>query len=261
MSQVLSEQQMIDFGRDGYLHMPAAVSVEACRAAMQAINHNLGQGMDPSQMTKFRAQSYCPQLQPEPVITDLFNESKAFAAAEQMIGGGKVQKAGGGQIALRFPAAPGGEPKGFGGHIDGIGSGSNGIPVGEFRRGFTMLCVVLLDDVLEQHCGNFTVWPGSHVLIEQVLKSSGPASLSKGTPKTDPGPPMMTTGQQGDVIFVHYLTLHSVAPHIGPRIRYAAIFRVRHVDVATNGEAAYTDKWLEFEPIRAALGESAAPQR
>ncbi len=250
MSLQLTLDQKKHFVDHGYLHLPGAVSREACHAAMRAINHSVGQGIDIADVAQMRARSYCTELQKEPFITELFNASDAMPACESLMGEGNVTPAGSGQIALRFPLEPGKQAKDFNGHIDGIGTGINGIPKGEFRRGFTTLCVVLLDDVPEPHWGNFTVWPGSHHLVADALRTRGIESLSEGTPDVgDPGPPLMITGKQGDVVLAHYLTLHSVAPHIGPRIRYATIFRIRHVDVSKNGEAAYTDKWLEFEPL------------
>jgi len=252
MSIQLTAEQKKFFHDQGYLHVPGVVPVERCRGAMQAINHSIGQGIDLSRIDKLRATSYCQELKEQPVLTDLVNATGVIGIAEQLMGEGKVVEAASGQVALRFPKPPGAEPKTPGGHIDGVGTGTNGIPKGEFRRFFSMLCVVLLDDLPDRHCGNFTVWPGSHLKMEAKIREIGIEALADGTPKlADPGQPLMTTGRQGDVVLAHYLTLHGVGPHVGPRIRYAAIFRIRHVNAEANNVAGYTDKWLEFDGIRA----------
>ncbi len=240
------------FTRWGYLHVPQAVPLDLCRRAMRAINHSIGQGIDLSRVAEYRAKSYCEELREQPVITDLAAASAIPSVCEQLMGEGSVAGVGSGQIALRFPSPPGTEAKAPGGHIDGLGTGVNGIPKGEFRRFFSLLVVMLLDDVTEVNSGNFTVWPGTHHGMEAHLKRVGTQVLAEGTPHLeDAGEPVMTTGRQGDVTLAHYLTLHGVGPHVGPRIRYAVIFRVRHVDAQRNNVAGFTDKWLEFAPLRA----------
>jgi hypothetical protein len=72
--------------------------------ALRAINASLGEfGIDPAQLTTFRAQSYCPPLRSAPEILDLFERTPARSLAEAAIGAGKVRPVKSGQIALRFP--------------------------------------------------------------------------------------------------------------------------------------------------------------
>ena len=78
----LSDAQRQEFFEQGYLRVPNVVPKETVNAALRAINYRLGEGIDPTQLTKFRSQSYCPELQKESVITDLYNATPAKVLAE-----------------------------------------------------------------------------------------------------------------------------------------------------------------------------------
>ena len=171
------------------------------------------------------------------------------------MGEGNLLTAGSGQIALRFPRATTDpiEPRG---HIDGRGTGTNGIPAGQFHRSFTMLAVVLLSDLPTPYSGNFTVWPGTHRYFEQIFQEQGPEALGRAVDTMDTGiPPVQITGQPGDVVLCHHQILHTAVANSSPNIRYAAIFRATHKDAATNGVAAMTDIWREWPGVREAVSE------
>jgi hypothetical protein len=257
----LNRQQKQQLYEDGYLVIPGVIPRLMVDEARRAINHHLGtEGMPPDELPKMGATTYCPGLGNEPVITDLFNRSPLFSLCESAVGEGNLLPAGGGQIALRFPRATADrmEPKG---HIDGRGTGINGIPKGEFRRGFTMLAVVLLADLPEPYSGNFTVWPGTHRLFETLFREQGPAALAEGIDTMElPHAPVQTTGQAGDVVITHHQIVHAAAPNCSANIRYAAIFRGRHRDVEANGTEAMTDIWREWPGLRD-VTESAGNQK
>src|ERR1700704_4686504 len=100
----LSLAQKQTLYHDGFVELPGAVPYELVDAARLAINASLGEnGVDPAQLTRFRAQSYCPELQGAPVITNLLTDSSVLSLAESAIGPGQIARPGGGQIALRFP--------------------------------------------------------------------------------------------------------------------------------------------------------------
>ncbi len=236
---------------DGYLVLKGLVPVALIEAARQAINHDLGErGMPPGDLNKFRSQTYCPEITRSVALTDLFNSTPVFSVCEQLLGEGKVQRAGSAQIALRFPRADS-EPQAPRGHIDGQGNGINGIPKGEFVRGFTLLAVVLLSDLPEPYSGNFTVWPGTHRQFETIFKEKGPAYLAEGIGAVELcSPPVQITGEPGDVVLTHHQLVHTAVANSSPNIRYAAIFRGRHIDVDKNGVEAMTDIWREWEGLR-----------
>jgi hypothetical protein len=237
-------QQMHD---DGYLVLKGMVPRVMVDAARQAINHHMGEyGMPPDELNTYRAQTYCRSITREPVLTDLFNKTPVFAVCEQLVGEGNLLPASSAQIALRFPR-PDTEPQEPRGHIDGQGTGTNGIPRGEFARSFTMLAVVLLSDLPKPYSGNFTVWPGTHRQFETVFKEKGPASLADGIGAVELcSEPVQITGEPGDVVITHHQLVHTAVANSCPDIRYAAIFRGSHKDAKEIGVAAMTDIWREW---------------
>ncbi len=79
------------FATQGFLILPQAVPVELVHQALRAINHELGNGMDPALMGQFRAQSFCPELRARSAITDLFTRSPAQELLQTLIGGAGLQ--------------------------------------------------------------------------------------------------------------------------------------------------------------------------
>lgn len=247
----LTDEQRRSMIDDGYLVVRQCVPRDLVDRARQAINHSLGNvGLPPDKLPEMRARSYCTEIAGEAVITDLASESPLFEAGEALLGPGNLKPMTWGQVALRFPSPPGTEPKAVNGHLDGIGTGINGIEKGDFRRDFTMLAVVLLSHLPEPFAGNFTVWPGTHTFFEGYFREHGWGEVHQGLPKDQyPREPVQVTGEPGDVCFAHHATVHAAFGNFSPNIRYAAIFRLRHVDVETIGKAALTDIWREWEGL------------
>jgi hypothetical protein len=250
----LSHWQKQAFYRDGYIHVPGVVPRVMVDAALRAINHSVGNGIPAEKLATIRSQSYCSELQKEPVITDLFNKTPAIALAESLIGPGKIRPVGGAQIALRFPGMqdPPGEPRP---HLDGMHSPTNGVPEGTIGN-FTMLVGVLLSDLTAPYSGNFTVWPGTHHRYEQYFREHTPQSLLDGMPPIALPEPVQILGKAGDVVLVHYQLAHSAAPNVSPHTRYAIFFRLTHTAHDAHKWEAMTDIWLEYEGMRALLPES-----
>jgi hypothetical protein len=246
----LTTAQRRQMYEDGYLVIPGAVPPLMVEEARRLINHSLGNvGMPPDDLRKMAATTYCPELTKTPTFTDIFNKTPLFSLCESVVGAGNLLTAGSVQIALRFPNATGerSEPKG---HLDGRGTGTNGIPVGEFHRHFTMLVVVLLSDLPEPYSGNFTVWPGTHRQFEQIFREKGPAALADAVDTLDTGvAPVQITGKAGDAVLCHHQLKHTACGNASPNVRYAAIFRASHKDVHKNGTEAMTDIWREWPGI------------
>jgi hypothetical protein len=126
----LNTQQLQQIHDDGYLVLKGMVPRVMVDAARQAINHHMGEyGMPPDELNTYRAQTYCRSITRDAVLTDLFNKTPVFSACEQLVGEGNLLPASSAQIALRFPR-PDTEPQEPRGHIDGQGTGTNGIPRG-----------------------------------------------------------------------------------------------------------------------------------
>lgn len=253
-----TRKQKLTFYEQGYLVIPGVVPRVMGDAALHAINHSLGQeGMNKEDLPILRSRSYCREIQKEPAITDLLNCTPLFALAESLVGAGNLLPVGAGQIALRFPNplfTDPGEPRG---HLDGLGTGLNGLDPGSYSRTFTALAVILLSDLSEPYSGNFTVWPGTHRFFEQHFRDHGHAMLAEGMPKVAlPAEPHQITGRAGDAVIVHHQVVHTAAPNASPHIRYAAIFRLRHALCEQIGREAYTDIWREWPGVREALEEA-----
>lgn len=243
----LSYNQKQSFARDGFVILPGVVPRIMVDRALREINHSAGEGMNVAEMTKFRAQTYCPEITRSPAIGGLLNATPAWSLAESAIGEGRIQPADYGQIALRFPGLqdPPGAPRP---HIDGMYSPTNGVEKGTIGN-FTALLAVFLSDVPEPFAGNFTVWPGSHLQHAEYFKEHGPESLLNGMPAVQLPEPLQITAKAGDIVLAHYLLAHSVAPNVSPHVRYAVFFRLTHVDHARQKWESMVDPWLQWEGI------------
>jgi len=255
---MLTRKQKLAFYENGYITVPGVVPKLMVDAARQAINHSIGAvGMDQGDLERFRAQSYCNEIRSAPEIVDIFAKTPVYNLAESLMGEGNVLTPTSGQIALRFPGplqADANEPRG---HLDGLGSGKNGMAQGVYRRGFTALAVVYLADVPDPYSGNFTVWPKSHSFFADYFKEEGHELLANGMPRLElPEGPQQIVGKAGDVVLTHHQIVHSAAPNAAADIRYAVIFRVRHVDCEKNGYDGYTDIWREWPGIQQAVAAS-----
>lgn len=232
----------------GYVKLDAAVPPDRVTAALRAINHSLGRGVDRADLDRFRAASFCPELQSAPVITDLYNATPARAAAESVIGAGAVAPVRGAQIALRFPEALD-RPAPMHAHIDGMYYPGNGVRKGTIEN-FTALVGVLLSDMPAEHAGNFTVWPGTHALNAAYFRARGPQSLVAGMPQVAMPEPVQVTGRAGDVVLAHYLLSHGVASNLSPHVRYAVFFRLRRADHDRHRWESMADEWLQWDGMR-----------
>jgi hypothetical protein len=231
---------------DGYVHLPGVVPRGLVDDALRAINGSLGaEGMPKEALPTFRARTYTPELVDSPAIRNLYALTALPALVESAIGDGKVRPPPQGQIALRFPAP--GTPAVP--HIDGVYTPENGVPAGTLWH-FTALVGVFLSDVLEPDRGNFTVWPGSHHLLEAHVRRHGPASISSSFPELPLPPARPIVARAGDAVLAHYQLAHGIAPNLGPHVRYAVFFRLFHVEHDARGTAALADVWREWEGMK-----------
>ena len=240
----LNARQKQEFRDNGFVCVPGVVPPLMVGVALRAINHSVGQGINVANMTRFRAQSYCPEIQNAPAIAGLLTKTPAWELAESVIGAGRIKPPGGGQIALRFPSVD--EPSPARPHLDGMYSPTNGVKEGTIGN-FTMLLGVLLSDVPAPLMGNLTVWPGTHRLYEDYFREHSPQSLLKGMPPVEMPEPLAVTGKAGDVVLVHYQLAHGVGSNVSPHTRYMVFFRLSHADHSELHWECMTDIWREWE--------------
>ena len=248
---MLTNEQRQQFYKLGYIVLRQVIPSSMVENVRRSINHSMGEeGLNKEDLPRLRQQSYCNEIQKSPLIIDLCNETKVFSCIESLLGEGNVEKVTTGQIALRFPIDPQIKTAELNGHLDGLGTGVNGSAKGSYGRKFTSLAVCLLSELSTGFSGNFTVWPRSHIFFKNYFEKNGHQVLEKGMPRVVlPEDPIMIQGSPGDVILTHHQLVHAAAPNLSPDIRYAAIFRLHHVDCKKNGNDAYTDIWREWPGI------------
>ncbi len=234
----------------GYVSLPGIVPQRQVAAALHTINRALGdRGMEPALLAQFRSRSYTPEEQRAPAITELFTQTPLQALAAAWLG--QVSPVESGQIALRFPNTAAPRPPRA--HLDGMHTPTNGVPPGEIRN-FTALVGVFLSDVPAPDCGNFSVWPGSHLRHAEHFRAHGPGVLLHGMPPLELGSPRQLTARAGDAVLCHYLLGHGVAENASPHVRYAVFFRLTRADHAAVRWEAMCQPWLEWpglaEPAR-----------
>ena len=256
----LTDSQKRFFYQEGYVKVSSAVPAVMVDAARQAINAQMGKGNG----------NPFPELNSTPVITDLFNETSVFSLLESALGEGNLQRVNSGGIKLNFPRSPGSSTsiglsekigwgreskEGSSGHLDGIkavGDRLRGLREdGTYSRNFTAFAVVYLDHVPVPHGGNFTVWPKSHHFFEDYFKEHGHQVLDDHMPHVDlPQGPEFPTVEAGSVVFAHHMMVHTGGPNFSPNIRYAVIFRPKHLQINEIGFDAFTNIWCEWDGIR-----------
>jgi hypothetical protein len=241
----LTEGQGAELVRDGYVVVPGLVPLPRIASALKAINHSIGRGLPPDQVAVYRSRSFCPELQRERVILDLFHETPARVLAGALLG--RIEDVRSGQIALAFPQMQAPAPPYP--HLDGLHTPTNGVPAGEVRS-FTLLVGVVLSDVRAAGAGNLTVWPGSHRLYEAHFRERGPKSLLEGMPPVTLPDPVEVTARPGDVILCHYQLAHAVGANTSPDIRYAVYFRLKARGHDGRRWECLTDLWKEWPGLR-----------
>ena len=237
----------------GYVVLPGVIPRPLLEAALRAINSSLGRGLRPEDVPRFRAKSFCPELQKADVILDLFRETAASTAAAALVGTEGLERVTTGQIALSFPADGHAAPttaRPPTPHLDGMYTPDNGVPAGSILS-FTMLAGMVLSDVDGPNAGNLVVWPGSHRILEGYFRTRGPKSLLAGMPDIDLGQPEPVFARAGDVVLCHYQLAHAAGPNTSPHVRYAVYFRLKRKGHDRLSWECLTDVWREWPGISA----------
>lgn len=245
---MLNQAQKQDLQRDGFVHLRSAVAPELVDVALQTINARLGEGVPADEIGVWSAQSWFPELQRTPAITDLYNTSSVGETVASLLGG-HGREAAGGQLALRFPRPVGTEPKAPGPHIDGLHTPTNGVPHGTLGS-FTALVGVFLTPVARPNAGNFCVWPGSHLKMQSYFREHGVDDLLGGQmPRLDFGEAVQLEANPGDAVIAHFQLLHGVAMNVSPMPRFCTFFRVTHPTHRENRLDCLTNLWLEWPGV------------
>jgi hypothetical protein len=227
--------------RDGYAMFPGLCPEPIARAARAAIDHDLATNYDEQRQLEYDNRSYCPDLRGTAVLLSLLLDSGITAKLDEVIGFHKLGYDGG-QIALRRagnaqrPSPP--EP-----HIDGLPAPFNGVPADTLVSNFTVLVGIYLSSARTRFAGNFTVWPGSHHILEQHFREIGPNALRDGMPRIPLGEPVQLMTEPGDVVLCHYSLAHTAAVNLSAVDRYAVYFRLWLKDIEQRRWCLMTHIW------------------
>lgn len=301
----LSLDQKKDFIRNGYLVVQDAIPKELINRALRAINHNLATPSDPNAfktvasacpelmvskvlldlLNASPAREYVEQLvgQTQPVratqIALRYPGSGCLKEGAKKLGnsahnqnlGSFLQNPLVGGIVNQFLGTDDEDsnyiytehwPRFW--HIDGFPDAIKQIQTGVVKN-FTMLLGIYLSGTPEDYMGNFTVYPGSHHVLEKAFQEHGGAIpfLNRENPfegiihvrqavEGKLAPPVQLHIQPGDIVLAHYQTAHTIAPNISPHVRYALYFRLHHHSHQyDHGKPdCLTNIWVDFDGIR-----------
>ncbi len=236
----MTQAQKRQFYEDGYVFVRGAVPKLMADQARWAINRHMG----------FRTlvPGRNPGLSDQPVITNLFNKSPLWGLCESVVGEGKLFAPRAGNVKLNFPDEE--ERPLVRGHLDLGGKLKDGL----LSRNMTLLVVILVHDVPRPFMGNFCFWPGSHRVFEAAFQKDPnyveTAKAKRRIPDVDlPRDPIQFMGEAGDAVICHHQMYHNAGPNHSPDIRYAVIFRPRHINASENSTDSMVDIWREFEGL------------
>ena len=215
--------------RDGYVHFRSLCPEKLVSAARLAIDRDLATNYDPSRQIYYDHRSYCPDLRGTPSIMALLLDSGITAKLDEVIGFNRLGYDGG-QIALR-KAGNASEPNPPEPHIDGLPTPFNGVPSNVLVSNFTALVGIYLSPVRTEFSGNFTVWPGSHRILQSHFREHGPEALRNGMPSIPLGQPVQLMTEPGDVVLCHYSLAHTAAVNLSAADRHAVYFRLWLKDI------------------------------
>ncbi|MDE2991037.1 MAG: phytanoyl-CoA dioxygenase family protein [Chloroflexota bacterium] len=245
--------------KQGFLLVASAVSARLVRCARRAINHSLGAGIDKRDVARLNAQSFCEELVEDPRLLRLATSPGVWSYVRSLVGERRVERPRECQIALRFPRSEGASRKLDPPHLDGYHTPWNGLPDDGVVYAHTLLLGVMLSDVDQPLSGNFTVWPGSHMKLEQHFRQHGVQSLERGDvttsgirlPRAHP-----ITGRSGDIVLAHYQLAHAASPNLSGDIRYMCFFRLSVRGLANHRVESMVDIWRDWPALRKFVGRS-----
>jgi hypothetical protein len=243
----LTSEQIRSFAEKGYLLIPGLVGPEDLDHADAEATRLTAEAPPPQGHTGHHF--YWLTSAGSPVLFGLPNqEGGILPVAGQLTSADVAIAFDQVQLALNIPPHPHrpGRP-----HIDGYSPGQT------TPGTFTLLACLLLTDQLTDNGGNLWVWPGTHLAHAAFFAERGPGAFEEaaGYPDIDWPEPVQIHGRRGDVLLAHYLLGHNIGGNYeGGRTRRALYWRLRAPGHTGRWADCLASTWLEFEPVRRALG-------
>lgn len=247
----LSETELREFGINGYVVVRNVIPPDILATAASEINRLIDEQPPPDGYVGHHFY-WLSSLDGGP-LPALFYDTPVRNLAQSLIDPGEIEIAFDQvQVALNIPPfshRPGGH------HLDGYLEGQ------QIPATFTMLAGVLTTEQSIENAGNLWVWPGTHRTHAAFFRERGPDALvaSKGYPEIALPEPRQVLGEPGDVLLAHYMLGHNIGGnYASEKVRQAVYFRLRRVGHQHRWRECLCDELLEFDPVRAALLNSAA---
>ena len=236
-----------DFVQNGYAHFTGLVDEATLAAARARIDDDLAANYDAARKAEYDARSFCPDILGSREIVDLFRHPAVQQRVSTLLDAKEMRFGGQGQVALRRAHNTEAQQPPYP-HIDGIPYPMNGV-VGDEISPFSMLVGVFLSEVRTEFAGNFTVWPGSHLVLEHYFRERGPQATREGMPSAPIGEPKQLLCSPGDVVLCHYQLAHAAAVNTSDNDRYAVFFRLWPRDLDSTQPGYREAAWLHLTHI------------
>jgi hypothetical protein len=251
---VLEAAEILRFARDGYLVVPDVVP-ELLLAAADTEIDSLVVAAPPAEGDRGPGvNAWFPPRARLPRCDDVLRLSPALGLAEQLVAPLHLDHAFDHiQVSTTLPPwshRPGGP------HIDGHGPGQDP------PMSFTMLAGVMLTDQRRSQSGNLWVWPGSHLVHQQLFRGRGTRVLQATgghstliDPPAPVGEPVEVCGARGDVLLAHFLLGHNKGGNTGAITRRTIYYRLATTEHRERWDATFLDAWTEYAPVRRVLAD------
>ncbi len=231
----LNIEQKRQLFEHGWVVIPQVVPAAMVTVARETINSTIENYLD-------SIQSQAHELKTDERLTNLLMKTDAFSLIESALGQDKVVPSKNVQCALRFPGHDLKSLHNLRPHIDSFHPSVDGNP-GRITP-FIALAGFFLNDIDQDNCGNFTVWPGTHLQFADYFEKHGAdPELKLGIPPVDLPEPLQIKAKAGDMIIAHYQLAHTAAANISEAIRYAVYIRMHHADRPKDSLDVLTDIW------------------
>jgi hypothetical protein len=245
---VLTEGQLREFGRQGYLVLKGVVPERLLASADAEIDALVAENPPPEP----GFHSYARPPGRMSACDAALRDSPAFELAEGLVAPRTLNHdLHGFQVVLNIPPYPRrpGAP-----HLDGHRPG-------EARPdSFTVLVGIYLADESAPDSGNLWVWPGSHLVHERLFRELGPTALiaTGGHTYSLPAPPqyaepVQVLASRGDLLLAHFLLGHNSGGNTSSRTRRIIYYRLSCPGHATHWSDTLTTAFTEYDPVRQAL--------
>lgn len=257
---MLSAEQLRRFASDGYIVLSGAVDETVLSELDEDVDALIERQPPPADKVGFHHYFEHPSRLPN--AARALHEARVLAVAGELVAPLSIDLAFDHiQIATSIH---GWDHEPFGGHIDGYG-----IPDQTEPHTFTLLAGIYLGDESEAQRGNLWVWPGSHLVHEELFRTqgvnalmakdstAGHACLLNPAPDFGQGQPVLAA--RGDLLLAHYLLAHNQSGNMWNPMRRIVYYRLAAAGHRERWAETQTDALLEYEPVRAALSANPHP--